>query len=154
MPRLGRKVRFTSNSIPISAAQGIDAEGHELASPWIFDMFALQEQPVFCRQACIWQLGAARHNPEALVTNDHRFDEEITITLRRDEAIVLFVYLSRELYMVADEKNLRASFVHAAEVHGLLALHQELFPPLMDIGAPGAEGIESAAREHLLKRHT
>lgn len=88
------------------------------------------------------------------MSNDHRFDETITIKLKRDEAIVLFVYLTRELYTVADEKNLRASFAHAAEVHGLLALHQELFPPLMDIGAPGVEGIESAAREHLLKRHT
>lgn len=86
------------------------------------------------------------------MTDDHRFDETLTINLKRDEAIVLLVYLTRELYMVADDKNLRASFVHAAEVHGLLALHQELLRPLIDIGAPDAEGIELAAREHLLKR--
>jgi hypothetical protein len=87
------------------------------------------------------------------VTNDHRFDETITIELKRDEAIVLLLYLHRELYGVADEKNLRGSFVHAAEMHSLLCLHQELFRPLMDIGAPSAEGIELAAREHLLKWH-
>jgi hypothetical protein len=88
------------------------------------------------------------------VANDHRFDEAITIELKRDEAIVLFFYLDRELYGVADEKNLRASFVHDAEVHGLLALHQELFRVLMDIGAPSAAGIEKEARVHLLKKHT
>ena len=87
------------------------------------------------------------------MTNDHRFDETITIKLKRDEAIVLFVYLHRELYGVADGKNLKASFVHEAELHGLLALHQELLPPLIDV-RPSAEGIELAAREHLLKRHT
>jgi hypothetical protein len=37
-------------------------------------------------------------------------------------------------------------------VHGLLTLHQELLRPLIDIGAPDAEGIELTAREHLLKR--
>jgi hypothetical protein len=36
----------------------------------------------------------------------------------------------------------------------LLALHQELFRPLMDTGGPSAKGIEIARREHLLKRHT
>ena len=88
------------------------------------------------------------------MASDHRFDETVTIKLKRDEAIVLLFYLSRELYMVADEKNLSASFAHPAELHGLLALHQVLFPPLMDTGAPGAEGIELAAQEHLLARHT
>jgi len=88
------------------------------------------------------------------MTSVHRFDESIGINLDRDEAIVLFVYLHRELYGDADGKNLRASFVHPAEEHGLLALHQELFRAVMDIGAPGNEGIELAAREHLLKRHT
>ena len=86
-----------------------------------------------------------------MATDHHRFDETITIELQRDEAIVLFWYLSREAH---DGKNLRASFVHPAEEHGLLALHQELIYPLMDTGAPEAAGIEDAAREHLLKRHT
>jgi hypothetical protein len=88
------------------------------------------------------------------VAIDHRFDETIIVQLKRDEAIVLFAYLHRELYGMADGKNLRASFVHDAEMHSLLALHQELFQPLMDIGAPGAEGIVPAAQEHLLQRHT
>jgi hypothetical protein len=87
------------------------------------------------------------------MTNDYRFGDAVTIKLKRDEAIVLFAYLARELYGVPDEKNLRASFIHPAKVHGLLALHQELFSPLMDTGGPRAEGIEVAAREHLLKRH-
>lgn len=90
--------------------------------------------------------------------SDHRFDETIAIELKRDEAIVLFLYLHRELYGVADEKNLRGSFVHAAEAHSLLALHQMLFPPLVDIGVnktvEEADAIALAAREHLLKRHT
>jgi len=34
----------------------------------------------------------------------------------------------------------------------LHALVQELFGPLMDNGAPAAEGIEIAARDHLLRR--
>ena len=88
------------------------------------------------------------------MVNNDRFDETITVKLKRDEAIVLFAYLDRELYRVADAKNLRGSFVHGAEEHGLLALHQELFGPLMDIGTPNAQGIEVKAREHLLKRHT
>jgi hypothetical protein len=88
------------------------------------------------------------------MSSDDRFEADVTIKLKRDEAIVLFAYLSRELYGVPDEKNLRASFVHAAEVHGLLALNQELLRPLMDTGAPSAKGIEAAAREHLLQRHS
>jgi hypothetical protein len=82
--------------------------------------------------------------------SSERFDESIDLKLRRDEAIVLFWYLSREL----DKNSLDGSFVHPAEAHSLHALLQELIPPLIDTGGPDAVGIEVAAREHLLKRHT
>jgi len=88
--------------------------------------------------------------PEVTVDRT-RFDEEVPITLRRDEAIVLLWYLTRELW---NEKNLSTSFVHEAEPHSLDALLQELIPPLMDTGTPDAEGIEFRARDHLLARHT
>jgi hypothetical protein len=81
------------------------------------------------------------------------FDQTITIKLRRDEAIVLLWYLTRELWS-EEQKNLQSSFVQAAEPHGLAAVLQELIPPLMDTGAPQAHGIEDAAREHLLRRHS
>jgi hypothetical protein len=42
------------------------------------------------------------------------FDESISLTLKRDEAIVLLWYLTRELRN-ENERNLQASFVHAAE---------------------------------------
>ncbi len=84
---------------------------------------------------------------------DYRLDESITLKLQRDEAIVLFWYLTRELWVKEDNK-LSASFIHPAEVHSLDALVQQLFPPLMDTGSPDAAGIEIAAREHLLKRYT
>ena len=84
------------------------------------------------------------------MTEKFRFRETINLTLHRDEAIVLLWYLSREL----DGDNLRDSFIHAAESHGLQALLQELIPVLIDTGAPEAAGIEVAAREHLLQRHS
>jgi len=88
------------------------------------------------------------------VTYDPRLDETITLKLKRDEAIVLLWYLTRELWKKDDDNNLSDSFVHAAEPHSLDALIQVLFPPLSDTGAPEAEGVELAAREHLLKRYT
>jgi hypothetical protein len=45
------------------------------------------------------------------MSNQGRFEEPISITLKRDEAIVLLWYLTRELWN-EDERNLRASFVH------------------------------------------
>ena len=62
------------------------------------------------------------------------FDESVSLTLKRDEAIVLLWYLTRELRN-ENERNLQASFVHAAEPHGLEALLQELILPLKDTGA-------------------
>lgn len=84
---------------------------------------------------------------------DFRLDEQIVLKLRRDEAIVLFNYLVRETW-TKEEKNLRASFEHAAEPHSLQALVQELIPKLIDTGSPEAAGIWDSAREHLLRRHT
>ena len=83
--------------------------------------------------------------------NQGRFEEPVSVTLKRDEAIVLLWYLTRELWN-EHQRNLRASFVHLAEAHSLKALLQELIPPLMDTGAPDAAGIEIAARDHLLRR--
>jgi hypothetical protein len=84
-----------------------------------------------------------------VVAKRFRFEETITLSLQRDEAIVLLWYLSREL----DGHNLSDSFNHAAEPHSLNALLQELIPALIDTGGPDAAGIEIAARENLLQRH-
>ena len=83
----------------------------------------------------------------------YRFEESISVSLQRDEAIVLFWYLTRELWN-KDNNRLQASFVHAAEPHSLESLLQALIVPLMDTGAPAMQGIEHAAREHLLRRFT
>ena len=82
---------------------------------------------------------------------EQRFEEAVSIALRRDEAIVLLWYLSRELWN-GGEKNLRPSFVHPAEPHGLHALLQELASALIDTGGPQATGIEHDARENLARR--
>jgi hypothetical protein len=87
------------------------------------------------------------------MTEQGQFDKPISLVLKRDEAIVLLWYLTREL-LNEDQKNLRTSFIHSAEPHSLHALLQELIPPLMDTGAPQASGIEDAARSHLLERHS
>lgn len=84
------------------------------------------------------------------MTQEFRFEETINLSLRRDEAIVLLWYLTREL----DTEHLRDSFIHDAEVHSLQALLQELIPPLIDTGHPDVAGIEVAARDHLLQRHS
>ena len=83
----------------------------------------------------------------------YRFEESISIKLKRDQAIVLFWYLTRELWN-KENSRLQASFIHEAEPHSLESLLQELIPPLMDTGAPDLEGIEDAARDHLLRRFT
>ena len=82
---------------------------------------------------------------------NYRFDESIIINLKRDEAIVLAWYLTRELWNEG-EKNLRASFIHPAEVHSLDALSHELMHSSDEIDQ--IAGIELVAREHLLKRFT
>ena len=84
---------------------------------------------------------------------DYRLDEQISLRLRRDEAIVLYEYLIRETW-TKEEKNLRASFEHPAEPHSIQAVVQELIPNLIDTGSPEAAGIWAAAREHLLRRYT
>jgi hypothetical protein len=85
---------------------------------------------------------------------DPRFDFErkITISLHRDEAIVLLWYLSRELMMHAEER-LAPTFQSPAEPHPLRALFQELIPPLIDTGEPkDSDAIYAAAKAHLLAR--
>ena len=86
------------------------------------------------------------------MTPDHDFDAPVRLTLKRDEAIVLQWYLTRELWRAAPG-GLQASFTHAAEAHGLEALLQELIPPLVDTGGPDADAIHRAACDHLLARH-
>ena len=83
----------------------------------------------------------------------YRFEVSISVELKRDEAIVLLWYLTRELWN-QERNRLQASFVHAAEPHSLELLLQALIPLLMDTGAPDLEGIENAARDHLLRRFT
>lgn len=85
------------------------------------------------------------------MSKNYRFDKSIIMNLKRDEAIVLAWYLERELVR-ENEKNLRASFIHAAEVHSLHALLQELMGTADEIDQ--IAGIELIAREHLLKRFT
>ena len=80
------------------------------------------------------------------------FDQTISIELKRDEAIVLLWYLTREIWN-DEHRKLAASYIHPAEPHSLEALLQELVAPLADTGSPSAAGIELRAREHLLKRH-
>jgi hypothetical protein len=81
------------------------------------------------------------------------FERKITISLHRDEAIVLLVYLSRELWRHG-ESRLSPTFEDPAEPHCLRALLQELIPPLGDTGDPkDADAIIAAAQAHLLARH-
>lgn len=83
---------------------------------------------------------------------DPPLNEKIAITLRRDEAIVLLWYLSREVWKARGER-LRPTFEHPAEEHALEAALTALIPPLGDAGGPDdTTGIERAAREHLLRR--
>jgi hypothetical protein len=89
---------------------------------------------------------------EGDVTDNDRFDEKISLSLHRDEAIVLLHYLSREIWM-QDEKRLTPSFQHPAEAHGLRALLQELVPPLTDVGGPDSASIHARACESFLNRH-
>jgi hypothetical protein len=88
---------------------------------------------------------------EPAVTVAQDFDAKINISLRRDEAIVLYWYLSREILMHG-EARLRSSYENEAESHGLNALLQELIKHLMDTGGPDSETIHAAAVAHLMKR--
>jgi hypothetical protein len=85
------------------------------------------------------------------VSETNRFDETVELSLRRDEAIVLLTYLSRELWM-QDEKRLTPTFEHPAEAHALHAVLQELIPPLADTGDPDRPEIHARAKEHLMNR--
>lgn len=81
------------------------------------------------------------------------FNGKISISLHRDEAIVLYGYLTRELWGWAHEERLGATYDHPAESHAFHALLQELIVPLMDTGRPDeADRIYEAAKEHLMNR--
>jgi hypothetical protein len=80
------------------------------------------------------------------------FDRKISISLRRDEAIVLYAYLGREL-MRHGASRLGSTFEHPSEPHSLDALFQTLIPPLLDTGDPrDSDAIFDAAMAHLLAR--
>jgi len=80
------------------------------------------------------------------------FERKIDVSLQRDEAIVLYWYLTRVAPLHQDSP-LAGTFEHPSEPHSLEALVQELVSPLMDTGHPEtADAIIAAAREHLLAR--
>lgn len=83
---------------------------------------------------------------------DQDFEQKIDIPLFRDEAIVLYWFLSREIWQ-KDQSRLKVSFENEAESHCLQALLQELIPKLIDTGGPDADQIHAAATEHLMGRH-
>jgi hypothetical protein len=79
------------------------------------------------------------------------FDEPVKLTLRYDEAVILQAYLSRELDTHA-EARLKPTLEHAAELHALLALQQELIPRLIETGGPEGEAILAGALAHMMSR--
>jgi len=80
------------------------------------------------------------------------FERKISLSLQRDEAIVLYWYLTRESSPRPDAR-LNATFDHPSEKIALDALLQELIYPLMDTGHPKeADAIHAGAQEHLLRR--
>ena len=85
--------------------------------------------------------------------NNERFDEKVTIDLRMDEAIVLLWYLSREVWNRGSSR-LEGTFDHPAEGHGVQALLQELAVRLINTGSERMRGVEHAARESLMRRHS
>ena len=79
-------------------------------------------------------------------------DQTVAITVRRDEAIVLYHLLSREIWS-EDEARLKAICRNDAEAHALRALLQELVPPLIDTGGPDWDDSHAAAVESVIARH-
>jgi hypothetical protein len=84
---------------------------------------------------------------------DVRFDETVTINLQLDEAIVLLAYLVREVWGRGSSR-LEGTYDHPAETHGVQALLQELFNPLVYTGTERFRGIEDAARESVMHRYS
>jgi hypothetical protein len=80
-----------------------------------------------------------------------RLDAELTIRLKRDEAIVLFWYLGRHLYS-EDGARLRATFDHPAEELALGELFHEMIPQLSGPATPEYDAEYRAAIEHLAAR--
>jgi hypothetical protein len=75
----------------------------------------------------------------------------IQIKLRRDEAIVLQIFLARELWR-SEAGNLQASFAHPAEELSLEGLLHELDPRLPETGGPDRDALHKAEIEHLTAR--
>lgn len=86
------------------------------------------------------------------MTSKERFDEKVTIDLRLDEAIVLLGYLTREVWG-RGLSRLKGTFEHPAESHGVQALLQELFAPLVYTGTERFQGIADEARESVMRRY-
>jgi hypothetical protein len=87
----------------------------------------------------------------SIAVSAHDFDAKVSVSLYRDEAIVLYWYLSREIG-IHGEARLQPSYENDAESHGVNALFQEFIKHLMDTGGPDADSIHAAAVEHLMKR--
>jgi hypothetical protein len=92
-------------------------------------------------------------NTEPMMSTANELDRKITFSLHHDESIVLYRFLSREIWQ-HDEARLRSAYENPAESHSLQALLQELVSPLMDTGGADADQIYAAAANHLLRRHS
>jgi hypothetical protein len=84
--------------------------------------------------------------------DNYRFDEKVSISLRMDEAVALFWYLSREVWNRGSAR-LEGTFDHPAEHHSVQALLQELAARLIHTGGNEASQIEQAARESVMHRY-
>jgi hypothetical protein len=96
---------------------------------------------------------SADHWKRQAMKYDVRFDEKVTVNLRLDEAIVLLAYLVREVWGHGSSR-LEGTYDYPAETHGVQALLQELFRPLVYVGTERFRGIEDTARESVMRRYS
>jgi hypothetical protein len=75
--------------------------------------------------------------------------ERVTLSLQRDEAIVLYCCLGRELEHVGP---LLASLSDPAERLAFEGLFHDMIPKLPEADGPDGQAILQAARVHLLAR--
>jgi hypothetical protein len=81
-------------------------------------------------------------------------EEPAWLQLSPDEALVLFAFLTRELWS-REEARIGTCLEHPAEAHALHALLQELIPTTLWAGDPNAPStVFAEARERLLARHS
>jgi hypothetical protein len=78
-------------------------------------------------------------------------DERILVKLQRDEAIVMYWYLTREL-LRDGAKRLKPTFASPAEELALEGLMHELSPTLSGPATPEYDVEHEAALEHLSAR--